>query len=89
MSIVDFLNEYIGIYTPVTYEVTTLVPLNDGSGLVDSVTNTVVAPGLAGVDWPYVLSFVLFVFVGWFAVRFCSAFFKALISSAKSAMSKR
>lgn len=87
MFISDFLNQYIGTYTPVTYDVTTLVPLSDGS--VDTITNTVVAQGVAGVDWPYILSFILFIFVGWIAVRFCSAFYKSLVHNVKSILYKR
>ena len=86
MFISDFLNKYIGVYTPVTYKSTTLVPLGDGT--FEIITDNVIAQGVAGVDWPYILSFILFIFVGWLAVLFCSAFYKTLVTNFKSILQR-
>lgn len=51
---VDFISSILGEYTPVTYEAVYGI----GS---DVVRYNVVPPGLAGVDWLYVLSGVLFI----------------------------
>lgn len=77
----DFLSQYFGTYTPVTYEATTLVPLGDGT--FEIITDKVVAQGLAGVDWPYVLSFVLFIAFIYIVFRFVSAFCKIFFNLVK------
>lgn len=87
MLIGDFLNEYIGVYEPVTYEVTNVVPLGDGT--FETIKDTIIPSGLSGVDWPYILSFVLFICISYFWFRFASAFFKVLINSVKSIIPTR
>lgn len=48
----DLIVSLFGEYIPVTYEV-----------IVDGVTQIVIADGVAGVDWPYVLGILIFVVV--------------------------
>lgn len=47
-TILEWLSGILGTYTPVTYQVTKVI---DGQEIVEDV----VAQGLAGVDWQYVL----------------------------------
>lgn len=49
-----FLESVLGTYAPVTYEL---------YNAASDTTNTVVAVGLAGVDWSYVFSGVAFLIV--------------------------
>ncbi|MPM19000.1 hypothetical protein SDC9_65418 [bioreactor metagenome] len=56
----ELITSIFGIYEPVMTTQTYVVPGLEGSTLE---TVSVVAPGLAGVDWPYVAGVLLFAIV--------------------------
>lgn len=47
-TILEWLSDILGEYTPVTYQITKLI---DGQEVVEDV----VAQGFAGVDWQYII----------------------------------
>lgn len=53
-TFLNIINSIIGTYTPVTYEVTT--ELSDGT----LSSYDAVASGMAGVDWPWVISAAIY-----------------------------
>lgn len=61
---VDFLASILGTYSPVTYQVTEMC-YNPSIEDIEEITYSVVPNGLAGVDWLYILSGLLFIVVVW------------------------
>lgn len=57
----DLIVSLFGAYTPVTYTMTSGVPLSDGT--VSAIENIVIPAGLAGVDWTWVAGVFLFAIV--------------------------
>lgn len=58
----DFLESILGTYTPVTYETFQTV-IDSTTGMESSVLVDVIPNGVAGVDWLYVLTGVMFIVV--------------------------
>lgn len=70
----NLLVELFGAYTPVTYTEYIYYIAADGSVVQDF--NEVVASGLAGVDWPWVMGVFLFAIVLYSLFRLLGVFFK-------------
>lgn len=70
----SMLINLFGRYTPVTYQEWFYYVAADGTVLQDY--NDVVAPGLAGVDWPWVMGVLLFAIVLYSLFRILGVFFK-------------
>lgn len=66
--------ELFGRYTPVTYTEYISYTLPDGT--LDWDSYEVVASGLAGVDWPWVMGVLLFAIVLYSLFRILGVFFK-------------
>lgn len=70
----NMIIELFGRYTPVTYSEYFYYTAADGTVLQDY--NEVVASGLAGVDWPWVMGVLLFAIVLYSLFRLLGVFFK-------------
>lgn len=70
----SMLIELFGEYTPVMFEQVSYIQTTE-LGYV-KVTNDVVASGLAGVDWPWVMGVLLFAIVLYSLFRILGVFFK-------------
>lgn len=64
----EFLEMILGEYTPVTYDLQQIFYSADGTSY-DTVTNTVVASGLAGIDWTFVFTGVCFCVLLWCSLK--------------------
>lgn len=53
-TIKQFLDNLLGVYTPITF-------ISDG--------NEVIPPGFAGVDWPYLVRALVFLLILWSIFR--------------------
>lgn len=62
MSLIEWIASVLGEYTPVTYEVYRVAGDTE-------VYDTVVASGMAGVDWPYVLTALFLIVCVWSVFR--------------------
>lgn len=70
----DMIVSLFGSYTPVTYTEYIYYTAADGSVVQDF--NEIVASGLAGVDWPWVMGVFLFAIVLYSLFRILGVFFK-------------
>lgn len=66
--------DLFGKYTPVTY--TQYFTYTTADGYLDWDSYEVVASGLAGVDWPWVMGVLLFAIVLYSLFRILGVFFK-------------
>lgn len=67
----NLIIELFGVYTPVTY----MENVYDAAGEVVNMQE-VVASGVAGVDWPWVMGVILFAIVLYSLFRILGVFFK-------------
>lgn len=70
----EMIVSLFGQYTPVTYSEYFYYTAADGTVLQDY--NAVVASGLAGVDWPWIMGVLLFAIVLYSLFRILGVFFK-------------
>lgn len=67
----NLIIELFGVYTPVTY----MEPIYNAAGEFTEMQE-VVASGVAGVDWPWVMGVILFAIVLYSLFRILGVFFK-------------
>ena len=70
----NLIIELFGRYEPVTYTEYFFYTAADGTITTDF--NEIVAPGLAGVDWPWLMGVLLFAIVLYSLFRILGVFFK-------------
>lgn len=59
----EFINAILGAYEPVQYVVEEYTFAEDGLTVLEMVSSEVIPAGLAGVDWSYVITGLVFVVV--------------------------